>query len=285
MYKLTLQNEQGNSITFNELNGPYTITDIDGLSPADANINLTDTALLDGQRFNSAKVNLRTFDIAFAIEYDAEYNRLQMYDVLHVKRPITLFYKSDLRDVYIEGYVQKVHVTHFEKKQIATVTIICPSPFFKNAQEVINELTNTIKMFHFPFWGLDPKNIVFGEEQFLTDVTVVNEGELITGFIVDFYASNNVSNPRIINYVTNEYIGIIYDMVPGDLITINTLAGEKTVTLLRGGSEINLFNYVQDGSTWLQLEPGENTFVYEVGAGQASNLTVTFRHYDLFEGV
>jgi hypothetical protein len=285
MYKLTLQNEQGNSITFNELNGPYTITDIDGLSPADANINLTDTALLDGQRYNSAKVNLRTMDIAFAIEYDAELNRLRMYDVLHVKRPITLFYKSDLRDVYIEGYVQKVHVTHFEKKQIATVTIICPSPFFKNAQEVINELTNTIKMFHFPFWGLTPKNIVFGEEQFLTNVTVENEGELITGFIVEFYASNNVSNPRVINYMTNEYIGILYDMIPGDLITINTLAGEKTVTLLRGGAEINLFNYVQDGSTWLQLEPGENTFVYEVGAGSPTNLTVTFRHYDLFEGV
>ena len=285
MYKLTLQNEQGNSITFNELNGPYTITDIDGLSPADANINLTDTALLDGQRYNSAKVNLRTMNIAFAIEYDAELNRLQMYDVLHVKRPITLFYKSDLRDVYIEGYVQKVNVTHFEKKQIATVTIICPSPFFKNAQEVINELTNTIKMFHFPFWGLNSKNIVFGEEQFLTNTTVVNDGELITGFIVEFYASNNVSNPRVINYMTNEYIGILYDMIPGDLITINTLAGEKTVTLLRGGAEINLFNYVQDGSTWLQLEPGENTFVYEVGAGSPTNLTVTFRHYDLFEGV
>ena len=74
-------------------------------------------------------------------------------------------------------------------------------------------------------------------------------------------------------------------MQAGDVIIITTGRGEKSVTLLREGVETNLFNYLMEGITWLQLEVGGSAFVYEIGSGLISDLLVTIKHRDLFEGV
>ena len=74
-------------------------------------------------------------------------------------------------------------------------------------------------------------------------------------------------------------------MQAGDVITITTEKGNKTVMLLREGVETNLFNYLMEGITWLQLEVGGSAFVYEVGAGLISDLLVSIKHRNLFEGV
>ena len=285
MYKLILENEYGNTLNFG-MGSPYTISEIEGLSPPNANINLSETALIDGQRYNSSKVEIRTINIAFAIEYSAEKNRLNVYDILHVKKPVTVYYKSDLRDVFIEGCVSKLDVTHFEMKQIVTIEIVCPAPYFKSAQEVVNELSTIINSFHFPFFGTTaPDNIVFGYIQKQSNVTVKNSGEINVGMIITLYARGEVSNPKIFNYETGDFIGLNYTMQTADLITINTMAGEKTVTLLRNGERYNIFNNVMKNSKWLQLEGNESVFVYEVESGLASDLDVAFKHYDLYEGV
>ena len=68
-------------------------------------------------------------------------------------------------------------------------------------------------------------------------------------------------------------------------MTIDTRPGKKSVTLLRSGVTTNIINYVMQGSTWLQLPANGGTFVYEVGTGSATNLSVTFKHVNLYEGV
>lgn len=284
MYKLTLEDADGATLTFGD-GQPYTISEIEGLSPPEATINLNELALIDGQQYNSAKVSARTMNIAFAIEYKAEQNRLAAYKVLRVKKPITIYYKSDLRDVWIKGYIASVNVTHFEMKQICTVSIICPFPYFRSAQEIVNELSVIVSNFHFPFYGLESNNVVFSYVQNVQNVTVENNGEVDTGLIITLYIKGNITNPKIFNYNTGSYFGLNYSFEAGDEVTINTITGEKTVTLLRDSETINIFNYVSEGSTWLQIEGWQSTFVYEVGSGSLSNIEVTFTHYDLYEGV
>lgn len=283
MYKLILETAYG-QLSFG-MGSPLTISEIEGLSPPEANINLSETALIDGQRYNSAKVMIRTLNIAFAIEYEAEKNRLNVYDVLRLKKPVTMYYTSDLRNVFIEGYISQVNVTHFEMKQICTVTIICPSPFFKSAQQIINELSSIVNSFHFPFAITAANPIPFSYIQMQSNVTVENNGNVDVGLIIELYAIDSVSNPKIFNYETGDFFGLNFTMEAGDLITINTMSGEKTVTLLRDGVITNIFNAQMAGNTWLQLEGIESVFVYEVGSGSVSNLSVTFKHYDLYEGV
>ena len=282
MYKLTLKNKSGNTLEFNNIGGAFTIVEINGLNPADATINTSNMALIDGAKFNSSKVNMRTIDIAFVIEREPSKNRIEVYKVLKPKQPLEVAYKGDYRDVFIEGYVQSVNVDFFARKQQVTVSILCTSPYFKQAQEMVNELSAVISAFHFPFGISSPVPFSYLDNN--ASLTIRNDGDVETGLIIDIYARGTASNPKIYNYITQEYIGVNFDFVPGDLITIDTRQGKKSITLLRNGITSNQFNTLMNGSKWLQLEANESVFVGEASNGFA-NLEVIFRHNNLYEGV
>ena len=113
MYNLTLKNKAGNTLEFNQVGGAFKITEITGLSPADAIINTSTMALVDGAKFNSSKVNMRVIDIAFVIEREPSKNRIEVYKVLKSKHAVEVAYKGDYRNVFIEGYVQSVDIDYF----------------------------------------------------------------------------------------------------------------------------------------------------------------------------
>lgn len=284
MFSLILENKHGAQLTFG-MGSPYTITEIQGLNPPDATINTSQVALLDGARYNSAKVNMRQLNIAFAIEYNAAMNRVKMYNVLKTKHWVRMYYTGDQRNVYIDGYIQNLDISYFEMKQIVTVSILCPKPYFKDAQEIVNEMNTIINSFHFPFYSTAAPQVVLGYFNNETGMTIENTGDVDCGLNIELYARNAVTNPKIFNYITGEFFGLNYSLQTGDVVTINTSKGERSVTLLRNGAETNLFNYVMANSTWLQLEADGSTFVYEVGTGQNSDLLVTFTHLNLYEGV
>lgn len=284
MFSVMLEDKHGNQLTF-EQNSPFTITEIQGLNPPDATINTSQIVLMDGAKFNSAKVNMREIMLAFAIEYSASYNRDQMYKVLKTKQWIKFYYTGDYRNLFIEGYIQSIDIAYFEMKQIVTCTILCPSPYFNEAQEMVNELDAIISAFHFPFFSTAEPQLVMGYYDEATNITVVNDGEVECGMIIELYARNAISNPKVYNYITQNFIGLNYSMIAGDLITIDTRQGNKSITLLRNGVKTNIFNYLMKNSTWLQLDTGDNVFVYEVGTGNTYDLLVIFNHYNLYQGV
>lgn len=284
MFNIYLENKDGKTLHFGA-STPYTITEFSGLNPPKATINTNTTATLDGGMFNSAKLQMRSINLAFAIEENAEANRLAVYEVVQPKNPINLYYQSEMLDVFISGYVEEVSPSYFAKKQIVTISILCPFPYFKSAQKVVNELSSIIKMFHFPFASTAEKELIFGVIDPLTSVTILNQGSVQTGLTFELYAKNQITNPKIFNYQTGDFMAINTTMQQGDLVTITTGQGNKTITLLREGVETNIFNLLDKNSTWLQLDIGGGVFVYEVEEGGTVNLSVTISHYDLFEGV
>lgn len=284
MFSLILENANGDQLTFGQ-NSPYTVQEIDGLNPPAATINTSQIALVDGGKYNSAKLKMRSINIAFAIEYNAAQNRIGVYNVLKSKQWIRMYYQGDQRNVYIDGYIQSIDISYFAMKQVVTVAILCPSPFFLAAQQMINEMKNIINMFHFPFASTESPQIVFGYFSNDAGTTVENQGDVECGMIIELYARSAITNPKIFNYITQDFIGVNFSMQTSDLITLDTRQGQKTATLLRNGVETNIFNYVMKGSTWLQLEASGSTFVYEVGSGTLGDLLVTFKHYNLYEGV
>jgi hypothetical protein len=319
MYSFTLENERGNQLAFNQLGGPYTIEEIHGLNPAPATINTSEVALLDGQQFNSAKVQMRTLSVAFAIEYDAAENRIAAFRVCRPKHKIRAYYVSETRDVYIDGYVQSVDVTYFDMKQVCTVTILCPLPYWRVAQAVIDEMSSVVPMFHFPFastgtmvvasalltedgtpvltesgetifagvstYGENDGELVMGNIDMLASINIANNGEVETGIIIELQANGPVTNPKVYDYETGDFIGVNFTMQAGDLITINTMAGEKSVTLLRNGVTTNIFNSLMKGITWLQLPFGGGVYTHEEESDLPGNLVINICHFDLYEGV
>ena len=284
MFELILENKAGDQLIFDQ-NSPFTVTEIQGLNPPEATINTSSLALIDGEKYNSSKMQMRTINVAFAIEVQAAKNRIKVYKVLKSKQWVKFTYIGQYRHVYIEGYIQSIDITYFEIKQVVTCSILCPSPYFKEAQQIVNEMRSIISAFHFPFASTAEPELVFSYISNDVGITIENDSDVDCGMIIELYARDTIVNPKIFNYLTQEYIGIEITMQAADLITINTNQGQKTATLLRSGVESSVFNNVMQGSTWLQLPAEGGTFVYEVGTGSIANLNVTFKHTNLYEGV
>lgn len=284
MFEIYFENKNGKQLHFGP-GTPYTITEFEGLNPPNATINTNTTALLDGGVFNSSKLEMRSINIAFAIEEEAEKNRLAVYQVVQPKNPLRLYFKSEYLDIFIDGYVEALDVPYFAKKQIVTIDILCPRPYFNSAQEIINKLSAVIPRFHFPFASEAAGELVMGEIDPITSVVVENAGSVVTGLTFELYAKNAISKPKIIDYATGQFMEVDISMVMGDIVTITTGEGNKTVKLLRNGVTTNIFNLFSKNSTWLQLDVNGGTFVYEVGTGNVIDLEITIKHYDQFEGV
>lgn len=287
MFSLLLEDERGNGITLSpasDMTTPYALVDIDGINPPKATINMSELALLDGAQFNSAKLQVRTINIAFAIQDDVQRNRVNVYKTLRTKHPIKVTYESDTRNVHIDGYVETISVEYTDNPQKVTVTILCPYPYWSDAQAIVEDLSSIVGMFHFPFASTETPEIVFGYIDTTASIEIENDGDIETGIVIELYASQEVSNPRIIDYETSEYIQLDYTMQAGDLITIDTRAGHKTATLLRNGVESSVFNAIARGSTWLQLAIGGSTYTYTTD-GASTGLAVTIAHTNIYEGV
>lgn len=281
MFKLILENKYGNSLEFTQRNG-FAISEVQGLNPPDATINTSEVALLDGAKFNSSKVNMRVINIAFSIEFDAAAKRRELYKVVKTKEPLKMYFDDGHRNVYIEGYVQAFNVDHFAPKQNGTISILCTSPYFKDAQMIINELSSIVKNVTFPF--STPEPVAFSYIDPLTSIEIVNNGDVDTGLIFELYARGRVVKPKIFDYLTGEYIGINYTFTAGDLITIDTRKGQKVITLLRNGETSNKFNTLMQGSKWLQLSANGGVYTVDADSG-LNDLTVSVVHHDLYEGV
>lgn len=284
MFEMIFENEKGLRLNFGA-DTPYTVVEFSGLNPPKSTININESPLIDGGTFNSSKTQVRSMNIAFAVEYDAEASRLNAYKVLQPKKPIRMYFKSDLLDVFIDGYVEDVDPTWWAKKQTITVSILCPAPYFKSAQEIINELKATNPAFHFAFASTDDKELKFGIIESLASVLVENNGAVEAGLIFEIYARDTVTGITIANAETSDFMTLNLTMEAGDLITITTAQGAKSITLLRNGQTTNVFNYLAMNSTWLMLPVGGAVFSYDVDAGEDTDLEITIKHYDLFEGV
>ena len=91
-------------------------------------------------------------------------------------------------------------------------------------------------------------------------------------------------NPTIYNALTGEYMQISGDIQKGDIITITTKTGNKTVTLEREGVVTNIINRLVSGSTWLNLKTGENKFYVRASDG-LNRIKVRLIHRNAYLGV
>ena len=261
----------------------YCLYDIDGLNPVTATINTTEFATSDGAMFNSSRIGTRNIVLYIKIFPDIEKNRLNLYSFFKIKSDVTLYFRHDSLNVYITGKVESFELDHFSNSQVAQISILCADPYFRSTESQLIEFSNVISLFEFPF-SIAEEGIEFSRIE-KVKTKIINAGEMATGVTIQLYASTDqILNPVIYNLTNNTYFGLNFDMNQGDLITITTHFNNKKVTLLRDGVETNILYAVQDGSTWLQLEPGENELSYSCDEGE-NNLTVSVEYTELFEGV
>ena len=285
MYELRIiEPQRGLSLTFG-MGSPYQIIDIDGLAPMTATINMTEIALAPGKRFENAKVNPRTINLAFAVDYDAETSRLEAYKVLRLGSRVGIRYQSDLRYVELIAYVQSVNVTHYAKKQRFTVVLVCPYPFWRGSTKSVELGSAAEPLFHFPFSIPVGDPVPLGEVQNGDFFDLENEGDVevpISEIVLK--VGGNITGITIEDMYGNTF-GLTGSYQAGDTIEIMSDYNYKYILLYRNGVESNIFSHLDIGSTWLTVPVQGTKIKLGVGTGSLSSLTGTAYYHNEYEGV
>lgn len=281
MIQIIVENHLGQPLQIS--NNDFPVTSVDGLTPAGATINTSGAGIADGTFFNSSYVNQRNIVITIIPNGDAEQARLTLYKYFKPKYNCRLYFTTNTRQVYIDGYVEKFEGSLFGNRQAFQISIICPNPFFVDVNSGALIQSFITSAFTFPV-SIPEEGVTFGNVTPGTSLNVVNAGEESTGIVIDLVASGNVIGPTIYNETTRETFTLNVEMIEGDLITIDTRKGHKTITLNREGVITNILNKIEQGSTWFTLPQGDNYFTYSCAYG-AVNLTIEYMLYVLYEGV
>lgn len=240
--------------------------------------------------------------------------RHQSYRYFPIKRRVELSFKTDTRTLDTYGYVEKNEPTIFMEKESAQISIICPEPYFDLGGDYKTQNTdfsNVEAAFEFPIkntktmkgeWennntSVETVNTPQTEFSRVTKIMEKNlyySGDTSTGITILIRIDNDgVSGLSITNINTKDEFSIdeaILESIiggklkTGDVITICTVQGKKSATIIRNGNTINILNSIKRESVWLQIHPGDNVFSFTATEG-IYYANVTIQNKTLFEGV
>lgn len=140
--------------------------------------------------------------------------------------------------------------------------------------------------------GID-KQTNFGDIIFKKVASVTYTGDSEIGCIIELHAIGTATNVTVYNMYTGERMRIDTDkitaltgkgIVAGDTITICTIVGKKSITLLREGVNINILNALSKNTDWITLSKGDNVLGITADYGD-QNIQFTVTSQVAYEGV
>lgn len=244
----------------------------------------TSEGITDGAYYNSQHLQMRNIVIDIVLDGDIERNRQHLYQIFPIKSKCTVYFQNENRSVKISGWIEVVGGDLFSQQEEIQISIICPQPYFEGLTAIQEELSQTVKLFEFPFAIEVGQPIPISEIQEMPFCTIQNNGDVKCGCVMKVSVSGFMYGLRIYNTTTQEWFGIDYDFQAGDIITIDSTTGNKKCVVKRDNQEINLLLYRAVGSKWFQLAAGANEFTFRVATGQEF-VKILFTVVEQFGGV
>lgn len=280
VFSLILENAAGEQIDLTTTANRYMVSEIDGLYPPAGTISTSNYAGMNGSYLNNAFIEKRNVVISFEMRgFDVELRRHELYRVVKPSRYIKIYYSTKNISVYAEGIVETCEVENFEKLTNGQISILCPDIYWYSTETQIAEYSRVRGAFHFVCPDNDEPIGTYNTQDMMT---INNSGDEV-GFTLEI-SGGPAKNPTIYNALTDEYMQISGDIQKGDIITITTKTGNKTVLLEREGVVTNIINRLVSGSTWLNLKAGENKFYVRASDG-LNNIKVRLIHRNAYLGV
>lgn len=266
----------------------FCIYKIDGLCPPSAALNFSTIANVDGKVYNSGRINERNLVLYVKIYPDVETNRNILYSHFPVGQKVRIFYRNDLHNVYIDGYVESFECDFFVNNEIAQISIICNDPYFRAMEKQSISISIVNNMFEFPFSIPVDNPIVISDRNYYV-TGKINPGLVATGIIVEFEAiGDGVLHPWLTNSTTHQTIrlsGRESVLNAGEKIIVNTNKHNLSITKISvDGTSKNILNTMDAGFQWVQLAPGDNYLTCGADA-YPENMVVNISFEELLLGV
>ena len=254
-------------------NADFVLTNADGLTSATVGITATEIANGDGTIINNARTQPRAIVLYITIPQGKNVEAVKR-DIMRVIKPMqtgALQWNYENRNVEIAATVETVTMPRFTQQTIMQITFYCAQPYWTDAEYILQQLSTVLPLHKFDL-AIPETGIVF--DVYNTEMTksFSNDGDAAIGCMITIIAIGAVTNP-LLERSDGLYFGVNVPMVAGDEIVINTVKGKKSVT--KNG--VNIIDKIKPGSTWLQLETGENVFTMSDDIGE-SNMYFTFSY-------
>ena len=258
MEKITIKNKHGESITLGNA-APYYLETLDGVGEVPVSIESQKSPYQDGSTYIDSVFENRAISIEGMIV-----TRDNPASVKEARRKMQRVLNPKLGEVVLK-YEQK------EIKSIVESTPIFPSG--RGNKGIYYQKYLIHLLCHQPFWldsFIESREIVawIGGMTFplilptafamkgSKTVNIVNESDVEVPVSIEF--KGPATNPRVSNKTTGQYIQVNRELVLGDMLVITTDFGAKRVEI----NGENVFNWIDLGSYFWQLQPGDNIIEY-----------------------
>lgn len=140
----------------------------------------------------------------------------------------------------------------------------CPYPLFEKTADTVVLFESSQKRFRFPTnFGLTSP-VIFATTEVLYNTTLFNPGGFPTGVKIIISFIGDVTNPKIKDLKTQEFIGVNGTFHSGERLELITKVGGKSITLFhQNETPENLIKDRDVDTTWLQLRAGKNLWALE----------------------
>lgn len=269
--KLIYTNSSGDSIVISDR--PFVLQKISGFNNIKNNIYTSKSMGQDGETYTDSNLGVRELIISGVLCVDngdlKQSYRRQAIKILNPKLDGKLQYECDDFIKTIDCKVENAPVFGDEslRRQPFDITLLCPKPFFKDLEEIKADIALWKGDFEFPLEIPQDTGIELGHREPSLIVNVLNNGDVECGIRIVFKALATLTNPSLFNVNTREYIKINKEMVAGEIVTITTHFGNKKIIDNLNGVMSNAFKYIDLGSTFLELDVGDNLFRYNADSG------------------
>ena len=254
---------------------------VEGLHGIETDIAETESAYMDGAEIEKVKALPRGIEIVLKLNGNVKASIDYITSIVKSKQYVTLREIDGKRDITIKGIVTIPPYTRMMRSCEITITVYCGQPYWEDLNYVVDTLSEFISWLYFPVEGqyFPVEGRPFGVYGIDLKKTFINTGDVSVGAVFSLVALAEVVNPRISCSSGEQngwYMQLNVNLQSTDELKICTEKGNKYITI-NGEETYNgepiLNSLVFNGSDWLQLEQGENTFNVTADSG-ASNITL-----------
>lgn len=257
-------------------NENFKLLDVVGLTQTKTSFSTSTVPTMDGDFINNAQAQPRGIVLYLEIKDGKNVEDVKRYILDYVKPKQTgaLIWDQNGRRFTISGTVENIEMPRFVKRNVMQISIYCSQPYWEDLNSIIMEINLIMDLHRFEV-SFPDEGIPLGAYSPDRAKTFTNTGDVAVGMTIKIVAIATVTNPIIYNVLSGEFFGISDTLTAGDEIVITTYKGNKSVT--KNGA--NALSKITRGSTWLQLETGDNGFRVESDDESRENMyfTISFK--------
>lgn len=134
--QLKIVNNRGETYLLHPNYAEYGVLAIEGLSPPDATVNISESGTTDGGKFNSAHIGVRDIVIHLVMFGWTEAERKKLYRMFPAKSAVDLYYRNTQYNVKTTGYVKHIDPVPYYDKTRVRIEMTCPDPYLHDVDSI-----------------------------------------------------------------------------------------------------------------------------------------------------